>query len=591
MPRILRPGRLLVSALVALSLLLPSSAALADEDGTTPSPSVGSTVDDATVLAAKSYPGVQLIATTYSARVTVQIPILNQAAVDALVNRLAVQVLTGGIDSTEEALTEEIVDAVVKSPNTYFLAGPRTYSRRNRLVGVGTGWAITPDGYMITAAHVVDTPDAQLRQEFAASSLSRLGQQFIRGLRRSGTALTNDQVSRLTDTIMGWLAGHMAVTGLRVSVAAQLAIGIEGIGKEQKSVTAEVVDKGKPYPGSDVALLKIDGQEHMPTLPIGSNDTVSPGSAIHIVGFPAASTFSAGLSRDAQVQPTVTEGPVTAIKSTRSGMPVFQTQAPASPGNSGGPVLTDDGSSVGVLVANAVENNGVAAQGQNFVIPASEVLDMLERNGVTPEESDTTATYADAVDAYYADRFKEALPLFEKVQSLYPAHPFAQKFITDSKTAIDEGRDKTPEPEEDSGRMGLILAALGAGLVVLLLAGLGLWLLMRRRQPAAPGGGGYLGQPGVPEPTHPMPQAAMVQAPMHAHPVPSPAAAPEGLMSEAPVSQASVPQAPAPQAPAGPTSPPPQPLWDPDRGWYLPDPGAGEGAGEESLAAPGGQVP
>ncbi len=162
---------------------------------------------------------------------------------------------------------------------------------------------------------------------------------------------------------------------------------------------------------------------------------------------------------------------MTAIKSTPSGMPVIQTQAPASPGNSGGPVVTEGGRSVGVLVANAVGSDGVAAQGQNFVIPASEVLDMLERNGVSPEESDTTATYDKAVDEFYADHFSAALPLFEKVETLYPAHPFAQKFITDSKTAIDEGRDKTPEPSSPWGRRLLLGGLVLGGL--LLLGGLG----------------------------------------------------------------------------------------------------------------------
>lgn len=99
---------------------------------------------------------------------------------------------------------------------------------------------------------------------------------------------------------------------------------------------------------------------------------------MHIVGFPAASTFSTGFSRDSQVQPTITEGPVTAVRSTGSAMPVFQTQASASPGNSVGPVLTDSGDAVGVLVANAVNSDG------------------------------TAAAYAQAVDAFYAEHYKEA---------------------------------------------------------------------------------------------------------------------------------------------------------------------------------------
>jgi hypothetical protein len=245
-------------------------------------------------------------------------------------------------------------------------------------------------------------------------------------------------------------------------------------------------------------LLKIDGQEHLPTISVGENDDVSPGSTVHVVGFPAASTFSPGLSRDAQVQPTVTEGPVTAIKSTGSGMPVFQTQAPSSPGNSGGPVLTDDGTSVGVLVATAVNSDGTAAQGQAFVIPASEVLDMLEQNGVTAQESDTTEAYGDAVDAFYAERYKEAVPLFEKSETLYPAHPFAAKFIQDSKTAIEEGRDKTPVKESNTSDLTWLWLLLG-GLLLLLVSIGGTALFFRSRMPKQPPAGQGWG-PGQPLP-------------------------------------------------------------------------------------------
>ncbi len=534
MPRTSWAGRGLVASLVTLLLVAsyPGSSVAADE---TPAPAPE--VSRSTILAANAYPGVQLISTTYSATVTVAVPVMNQAALADLAQRVATQAITGAIDTTEEALTEAIVDAVVKSPNTYFLAGPRTYSRRNRLVGVGTGWAITPDGYIVTAAHVVDTPNAQLRQEFAVNSLSKLGQQFVRGLENSGTTFTRDQVNRLTDAILGWLAGHLRVDALDVSVAANLALGFDGIGKQQRAVEAEIVDVGKPYPGNDVALLKIDGQEHLPTIAVGANDDVSPGSTVHVVGFPAASTFSPGLSRDAQVQPTVTEGPVTAIKSTGSGMPVFQTQAPSSPGNSGGPVLTDDGTSVGVLVATAVNSDGTAAQGQAFVIPASEVLDMLEQNGVTAAESDTTAAYADAVDAFYAERYKEAVPLFERSETLYPAHPFAAKFIRDSKTAIEEGRDKTPAKEsKGSDLTWLWLLAGGLALVLTGIGGTALFFRnrMRKQPPAGPGWG-----PGGPL--------------AYSHPQAYPQAAPPGHYPQDPAQYA----APAQQPPAW---APPEPM-------------------------------
>lgn len=511
MPRPTPLLRGLLGWLVVLALTTANTgpAVAADEGDPIPDPgsdAPAAPVNDSTVLAANAYPGVQLISTTYKATVRVSIPVINQNAVANLTRRVYTQALTGVIDTTEEAITEVVVDSLVKSPNTYFVPGRQTYSKRDSLVGIGTGWAITPDGYLITAAHVVDTPNRQLRREFASQSLSKLGRQFVRGLQNSETSFTPDQVDRLTDAILGWLAKRIRVDRLRVSVTANLALGLDGLGKNQVPVAAEIVDVGKPYPGNDVALLKIDGQENLPTIPIGDNAGVSPGATVHVVGFPAASTFSAGFSQDSRVQPTVTEGPVTAIKSTDSGMPVLQTQAPASPGNSGGPVLTDEGAAVGVLVATALNNDGTAAQGQAFVIPSSEVFDMLEQNGVVAEESVASAAYAGAVDAFYGERYREALPLFEKVETLYPAHPFAAKFIRDSKTAIEQGRDKTPEPAPDSrGLWPWIIAGLIAlALLTALALGVGLWLLRRtRRDPSRSNSAWMTGSyptPGYPPP-------------------------------------------------------------------------------------------
>lgn len=587
MPRTARlRGRLLgilAASILTTPLLLAPTAVHAEDESTSPSPTSAPEVGEATRLAAKAYPGVQLISTTYTARVSVRVPVINQGAVNTLAQRLAFQAASGALDITEEALTEEIVDAIVKSPNTYFVAGAQTFSRRRSLTGVGTGWAITPDGYMITAAHVVESPKAQLRQEFAVATLDKLGRQFVRGLQNSGTTLTPDQVNRLTDAVLGWLGAQMAVDRLNVSVSAQLALGFDGLGKDQRAVEAEIVDVGKPYPGSDVALLKIDGQENLPTIPLGSDNDVSPGATVHVVGFPAASTFSVGLSRDSQVQPTVTQGPVTAVKSTNSGMPVFQTQAPASPGNSGGPVLTEDGTAVGVLVANAVGSDGVAAQGQNFVIPASEVLEMLGRNGVNAADSAATTTYDEAIDAFYDRHYKAAVPLFEKVETLYPAHPFVQKFIADSLTAIDEGRDETPVVEEESGP-GALAWALGGGALLLLIAGgAGAWFVKRRRRV----GRAPTGAPAGPFPVGPMPtgevpmgQPAMAQRAMGQAPVAPTGPAPVGFAppAEAPVAEVAPVGVPAPAAPVDdvrpqPATPRPEPMWDPERGWYLPEPG------------------
>lgn len=438
-----------------------------------------------TILAAKAYPGIQLIATTYTATVTVAVPTVNQNALNSLVNRLILQAATGVIGTSDREIAEAIVAAIVKSPGRYFVPTAQTYSDTASVYGVGTGWVITSDGYIVTAAHVVEANADELAPEFAARTLTKVSNAFVKGLQSGTTNFTRSQVNRLARAVTKWFAGHMTVSDLRTDVAALVAQGSVSQGKKQEAVAAEVIDAGVPYPGNDVALLKIEGVDNMPTMNLGEDGDVQEGSTLHVAGYPAASTFSGGLSAASRVQPTVTEGPITAVKYTADDMPVFQTQAPASPGNSGGPVLDDAADVVGILVASAVGSDGVALEGQEFVIPISVVQEMLDANNVTPEPSETSDAYDAGIDAFYAQHYKDALPLFQKAQELYPDHPYVEQYINDTNAGIANGEDKSPAAADDDGDSGgglpgwLIPVAAGAlGLVVVLGV---LMVLLRKR--------------------------------------------------------------------------------------------------------------
>ncbi|MFN8192607.1 MAG: trypsin-like peptidase domain-containing protein [Nocardioidaceae bacterium] len=544
-----------------------------------PAPAQAEDANPRTILAAKAYPGIQLIATTYTATVTVAIPTVNQTALNSLVNRLILQAATGVIGTSDAEISEAIVAAIVKSPGRYFVATSQTYSDTASVIGVGTGWVITPDGYIVTAAHVVEADPAELAPEFAAKTLTKVSNAFVKGLSSGTTSFNRGQVNRLANAVTKWFAGHMSVSDLRTDVAALVAQGSVSQGKKQEAVSAQVVDAGVPYPGNDVALLKIDGVDNMPTLELGEDGDVAEGSTLHVAGYPAASTFSGGLSAASRVQPTVTEGPITAIKYTADDMPVFQTQAPASPGNSGGPVLDDEAKVVGVLVASAVGSDGVALEGQEFVIPVSVVQEMLDANGVQAEPSETSTSYDEAIDDFYQAHYKDALPLFQKAQELYPDHPYVDQYIDDTNAGIANGDDKSPVTESKSdsggGLPGWLIPVAGgvAGLLVVLLL---LMVVLRKRgsgktpaagaaqQPQQPYPG-YAQQGGYPQQTQqpaapqaPPPTAPYPQQPQQAYPQQAQQGYPQQQAPAAP-GYPQQPQQAYPQQPAQPQGYPQQP--------------------------------
>ncbi len=90
----------------------------------------------------------------------------------------------------------------------------------------------------------------------------------------------------------------------------------------------------------------------------------------------------------------VTRGIVSATAGLRDNVSQIQIDAALQPGNSGGPIINDGGSVVGVAVAKldaeyTLENFGILPENTNFGIKVSVVKSLLESNNVLFEESQT----------------------------------------------------------------------------------------------------------------------------------------------------------------------------------------------------------
>ena len=440
-------------------------------------------------LAARTYPGVQLVEVDYAATLSVPDATVDQVALNRLIRKLALEAATGGIGTTEAELRKAAVDEIAKDPFAIFKPTKTLQSVKAELTGFGTGFVINPEGYMVTAAHVVNADPAELKQQFALSGLQSFTKQAIADL---GSGYTPEEIEKLGGALQKWFAKYLTVGAISKVVSAQLGVAVAGFQKTTKGKPVDIINVGEPYPGKDVAILKLDGESHVPTLPLGEDADVQQGDTLHVAGYPAASTFYSGLSKDSQLQPTITDGPLTAIKKSTTGSPIFQTQAPASPGNSGGPVLDGKGNVVGILVASAVDDGGTALEGQEFVIPISVVREKLKQNNVTAAPSDTTTAYATALGSYFNKYYSQAMPDLQRVKALYPAHPYVTDYIALTQTAIDQGKDETP-------RSTWIWVVAGlAGLLVI--GGLVAALVLRGRRRRVPTQTMHPGQPAMGQP-------------------------------------------------------------------------------------------
>jgi Do/DeqQ family serine protease len=133
---------------------------------------------------------------------------------------------------------------------------------------------------------------------------------------------------------------------------------IKVITSNKKEFEAQVIGTDSR---SDLAVLKIESNEHLPAIEMGNSDDLMIGETVIAIGNPF------GFSH------TVTTGVVSALdRSVRTDENIFrhfiQTDASINPGNSGGPLLNIDGGLIGINTAIYQK-----AQGIGFAIPINKV--------------------------------------------------------------------------------------------------------------------------------------------------------------------------------------------------------------------------
>ena len=381
--------------------------------------------------------------------------------------------------------------------------------------GSGTGFFITPDGYVATNAHVV--ADVEEGDDAAKKKLlDLLYKDLDRKFGSELAKLSQDQIQRIVDSI-------------RIVELRKLAYIVLPNGDH---LDYEVKEYGAPGTGRDCAIIKVNTQ-NAPTLPIGDSTRSQVEDHIVVIGYPGVADMQELLDEKSQLEPSITDGAISALKKASTGEQILQISAPITHGNSGGPAIDQHGKVVGL----ATFGNEGEVQGFNFLVASATLQKLIDHGKIQPGESDTNKAWAAGLQHYWADEYTEAIAKFEEVETLFPQHSEAPKLILLSHQAQKEGKEKKP-----ASNFGLIVAIAGGGGLVLIVV---LVLVLVRKKPAGmprPGMGlpnampgaampgmAMPGQPYPPQPPYPMPgQPAPAPGPqMYGRaPVPAPGSGP-----------------------------------------------------------------
>ncbi|SEM94461.1 S1 family peptidase [Nonomuraea pusilla] len=475
--------KIAAAAAVVMAVALPASPAVADG-----SPDERPDVPVGTWLAARTQPAVQMTSFTYTGTVAVPTSTINQTAFQELVQQATATVASGKISSDERSIAKWLFQRIAADVDTYLTSTTPERTVEAEVGGLCTGWWVTPDGYMVTGAHCVQVGETELSQLFAKQALTKFNEQDAKEIISGLQGLEADEeILKLAQQIyITFNTNHMTIRGLKQSLSVLQSLPGGGVDKTAKAVPAELVSVGESYPGKDFALLKVNGQQNLPTVPLGEDADVRTGDTLYISGFPGLVTNTPFFSLESRLEPALTEGPYNAKRSTQTGVPYIQTQAPSYHGNSGGPVFSKDGKVIGMLIAGTVSETGESSESESFVLPVSIIKEKLGEKNVKPAQALTTTRYNEALNDYFRHYYEDALPKFREVQALFPNHPYVAKYISDSQQAISAGKDESPKPI-------LMWVLIAAGVIVAIVVILVLVKVLRERRRPQP-------QPAYPSP-------------------------------------------------------------------------------------------
>jgi len=316
--------------------------------------------------------------------------------------------------------------------------GAEEYIANDYIAAMGSGFFINPNGYIVTNGHVVFClestnykDDIYTKRDIITSATMVLIEYVQNQL---GILFTQDDVQY----ILNYNLQNGQVIDSHRSVYVILGEATGNIIEAHTGYAASVVATS-PFLGRDLAILKVELTNTPALLIVKNPDEVSVGDQVYALGYPGVATFHPMLSDKTLLDPSFTEGVVSAKKLTSEDVSAIQHSADITHGNSGGPLVNDEGKVVGVNNMGSINDLGLEVAGFNFAVACNVLLDFLRENGVQNSIGSTTTEYDKGLAYYYAKMYGSAKAQFEAVTAVFPYHWKAQQLIQECQSKILSG--------------------------------------------------------------------------------------------------------------------------------------------------------
>lgn len=277
----------------------------------------------------------------------------------------------------------------------------------------GSGFCINPNtGHVLTAGHVIDISEVDVKwwiledhvwEVYGAEAYNNLTNEEWNWIYNNYKVVGDRSDSKLDQEI--WIQFNAANSGRPDQLGDQF-------------MRAELIDFS-PWEQRDLAILRIQSVTGgaLSSVMIADSKGMEVLDDVTIIGYP----FTSMVGQDNILTPTVTTGRVSG-KMMIGGTEVLQIQGDARGGNSGGPVLSSSsGLAIGMLTMGTDDTN-------NFLRPSSDMLVMLNRNGVTNELGMVDQEFKQGLINFRMGNYQEAINSFNAVLNLNQRHFLAQDY-------------------------------------------------------------------------------------------------------------------------------------------------------------------
>jgi len=306
----------------------------------------------------------------------------------------------------------------------------------------GSGFVVSRDGYIVTNAHVVHETEEELQAEFALQALEWAAEEWPAIFVANGDEpypATEEDLLEIYDLFLSYDLDYMQEIMVYFGSPSSMDGSPTGYPAEIRKISPQELWVGsgdyKYRSGKDLAIIKIETSDELPTATLGDSKDVEVGDKVVVIGYPGVTTSwqNSELSSETDYVPSVTSGIISAEKRLPDKSEVFQTDAAIYHGNSGGPAFSADGEVIGIATFGSGKTldsgDWLDVQGYNFLIPINVAKSFISELNIDTTPSETTQAFERGLDHYWNGSRSEAREEFDLIlATLDPKNQYAADY-------------------------------------------------------------------------------------------------------------------------------------------------------------------